>query len=625
MIDWKETILTGGSEEFISPVSPSLGSQVTIKLKIYKENPVQSIFIRMAPNGEQINIEMKKKPFSDFYSLYEISFKILTKITNYRFGILTKDDFFWFNSENVLIHYTPSDNHDFKLIAGFEEPTWIKESIFYQIFPDRFYDGDPSANVKSGEYEIYGKKTIAKQWNEFERKEGDYPFSHFYGGDLAGIRKKIPYFKELGVTALYLNPIFFAPSNHKYDIVDYKTVDPHFGTNKEFAELVSELHKNGIRVILDGIFNHTGVNHYWFDSKKIHNTNTGAFNNKDSQYYEFYTFYNWPEEYESWMGHKSLPKLNYKSTKVREEIYKNKDSVMKFWLSEPFNVDGWRIDVANMLARQNETQLFLEIWEDIRNEVKRFKPDAYIMGEHFFDGSALLDGKKLDAIMNYQGFNFPLLKWLTKSELFYFSSNKELTHLNFSVLDFQSQLAEFRNLLPFQIQLLNFNLLGSHDLPRFLTRLNKNIDQYKLSIIFLYTYIGVPSIYYGDEVGMEGSFDPDNRKPMVWDKAKWNEQILEFYKKMIELRKSRLELRVGIFKELFVQDEVYVFSRIHTTSVSIIILNNNEKSISIMLPLWKIGMLKENLHDYFNNQILPVTEGLLKVKLKSRESIILFN
>jgi alpha-glucosidase len=631
MIDWKETILTGGTKEFIDSINPKLDSKISIKIKLYKENPVKNIFIRIAPNGEQIFLNMNKTIFNSFFQYYEISFQIVTKITNYRFGIVTEDNLFWFNSKFKLFKATPPDIYDFKIIAEFENPDWVKESIFYQIFPDRFFDGNQTNNVKNEEYSLHGKKANAREWDDEQTTEHEYPNLDFFGGDLAGIMQKIPYLKQLGISSLYLNPIFHAPSNHKYDILDYKKIDPYFGSNKEFADLVKELHKNGIKIILDGIFNHTGEGHRWFNKLNLFKEKIGAYNSKDSPYFDFYTFVTWPEEYISWMGHKSLPKLNYRSERLRQEMYKNSDSVMKFWLDEPYNIDGWRIDVANMLARQDESQLQNEIWKEIRKEIKNFKKNSYLLGEHFFDGSGLLDGEKLDAIMNYQGFNFPLLKWLIKEDLAYILENNETIKQNlpvsFTVSDFKEQLENFRALLPFQLQLLNFNLLSSHDVPRFLTRIKKdqfhNIEQYKLALIFLFTYIGVPCIYYGDETGMEGSYDPDNRRPMNWKENTWNQEIYQFYKKMIEYRNIRKEIQNGLYIELYAQDEIYSYSRIDE-KVSIILLNNNQKNISnIFIPLWRIGLINTQLKDYLTDKIYIISNGSLTLHLKPFECLIL--
>ena len=626
MIDWKDTILTGGTDEFVTPQNPTLGSDVVIRLKVYKENPITLVLLRIAPNGEQITIEMHKTELDSFYQYFSCKIKITTPTFTYRFAVVTSEDYFWFNSKEKLTRTTPSDINDFKIIADIGETDWVHKSVFYQIFPDRFYDGDPSNNVKTGEYTYHGQVSRAREWDDTSLKTNDYKSYDFYGGDLAGIKKKIPYLKSLGINSLYVNPIFHAPSNHKYDIVDYKAVDPHFGSNEEFSKLVNELHSQNIRIILDGIFNHTGEGHKWFNRLEIFEKE-GAFNKKDSPFREFYTFYEWPQKYESWFGFSSLPKLNYNSEKLKAEIYKKNDSVMKFWLSEPYNVDGWRIDVANMMARQDETQLHLKIWEEIRKEIKAFKSSAYIMGEHFFDGTPLLDGKKLDAIMNYQGFNFPLLKWLTKHELTYVHTPKGLkqkwSKVNFAVKDFKKQLNRFRTLIPFQLQLLNFNLLSSHDLPRFYTRLNEQKDQYKLAIIFLFTYIGVPCIYYGDEIGMKGSFDPDNRRPMIWDESKWNHEILSTYKTLINLRHTKPELQSGLLKEIYSKNEIFAFARILFDKSTIIILNNNENNVNFHLPCWKIGIIDVDLQNCLDNTRYRVKNGVLDLELVNYTCLIL--
>lgn len=629
MIKWKETVITSGNEDFIHPNNPTLGSKVSIKLKVYKENPIESVILRTSPNGEQINIIMDKSDSDEFYQSFVSTITITTLLTIYRFAIITKDDFYWFNAKQKLTRTTPSDIYDFKIIANIGNTEWIKKSVFYQIFPDRFCDGDPTNNVKTGEYTWHGQTSRAREWDDSVLDTKDYKSLDFYGGDLAGIKNKIPYFKEFGINSLYLNPIFQAPSNHKYDIVDYKKIDPHFGSNDEFASLVEELHENGIRIILDGVFNHTGEGHKWFNKLGIFEKDDGAFNRRDSPYHDFYTFYDWPENYEAWFGYKSLPKLNYNSEKLRSEVYKNENSVLKYWLGDPYNVDGWRFDVANMIARQDETQLHSEIWEEVRKEVKDFKSSAYIIGESFYDGTPLLDGKKLDGIMNYQGFNFPLLKWLTKKELTYIRTplgiKRKWGKTNFTVKDFKKQLNRFRILIPFQLQLLNFNLLSSHDIPRFYTRISEHKEQYKLAIIFLLTYIGVPSIYYGDEIGMKGSFDPDNRKPMIWDEKKWDNNLREFYKSLVNLRRNRIELQEGLYRELFAKHEIFAFARIEANKFSLIILNNNKERINFSLPVWKIGLMNEKIINYFDNNEYTINNGFVDFELDNYECLVLSN
>jgi alpha-glucosidase len=626
-IDWKETIYSDTSINFIHPFNPKIRDIVQIRLRVFKKNPIKSIYIRIAPEGEEINIPLENVLEEDFFQYFECKIKFIAKLMYYRFRIITTDkQNYWFNT-NGLITWTPLDYHDFKIIANFEDPTWVKDAIFYQIFPDRFYDGNPTNNVKTGEYKVHNISTRMKKWDELPESQSGYPFLDFWGGDLEGIKQKIPYLKQLGITALYLNPIFHALSNHKYDTIDYKKIDPHFGTNEEFAELVKELHNNDIRIILDGVFNHSGEGHYWFNRLGLFKED-GAYNSPNSPYREYYTFNDEnPDNYQSWLGYKSLPKLNYQSQGLRKEIYDSSDAIIKYWLNPPYNIDGWRIDVANMIGRQKEFQLFKKIWSNIRKAVKNDKKDAYLMGEHFFDPTELLDGTNLDAVMNYYGFYHPFLRWMTQCESISISdSNNKLFRKSvdskFSAYDMHLQLKEFRSCVPFQIQLLNFNLLDCHDLPRFFTLVKKDIMKFKIGIIFLFTYIGVPSIYYGDEIGMEGGKDPDCRRAMLWDTSRWNNEILSFYKLMINLRLHSPELQFGSLRVLEVNHDFFIFTRFIPNRITIVVLSKSVDDKEVSVPLWKIGIENTSLNEVIRNQVYNVENGLLHFILKENEGKI---
>ncbi|MFX1284088.1 MAG: maltodextrin glucosidase [Promethearchaeota archaeon] len=619
-IKWKETIHSDGSKDFLTPSNPDLGDKIKIKIRLYRKNPIKEIFICCAPEGEEFNILMKKSSEEEFFSYYEAETKIITKSFNYRFMLISEKDQYWFNAHGLTSHM-PSDIRDFKIISDFEDPSWIKRSIFYQIFPDRFFDGNPKRNVKNNEYMYRGRSPILKKWGEPPEsyKTGSFHID-FYGGDLEGIRKKIPYFKMIGINALYLNPIFKSLSNHKYDTIDYKNVDEHLGTNIEFVNLVNELHQNGIKIILDGVFNHTGVNHPWFKS---------AQSDKNSPYYEYFIFHTHPDDYLCWLGHKSLPKLNYKSKKVRDDIFREKDSIAQYWLSEPFNIDGWRIDVANMLGRQQDFQEYKKIWEEFRYNVKNVKKDCYLMGEHFFDPTDLLNGTRLDGVMNYRGFYQPFLKWILKKDIVSIYDPpryyRKSIQFNYSTIDMDQQMADFRSLLPFQIQLLNYNLLNCHDLPRFITLVDMNINKVKLGITFLFSYIGVPSIYYGDEVGLEGEQDPDCRRCMIWDNDKWNKDILVNYKRLIKIRRNSKALQEGSIKTLYCDQKIYCYSRFIEDEIIIAVFNNSNRAKEVKIPVWKIGLVNGLVYDLITDNEFIVENGALIFEIKPYGSTLFSN
>jgi alpha-glucosidase len=611
--DWKKTLYTDGTEKFLK----YSGNKLYITLIVHKNEDIEEIYIRTFPDGEQKLTEMKRTVGEGFFDYYTGKVDVKCDFINYRFLIFAQNDMFWF-SEKGLSRNTPPDCVDFKFIRNFNAPKWVTESVFYQIFPDRFCDGDPSTNVKNGEYTYCGKITKSCSWGETPKDYLQGGHLDFFGGDLAGIKKKIPYLKKLGINALYLNPLFLSPSNHKYDTQDYKLIDPHIGTNEEFTELVSILHKNDIKIILDGVFNHTGISHYWFNKSGFYPDNDGAYNTPSSPYREYFTFYDKKNDYHAWLGVKTLPKLNYKSDRLRQEIYKSPSSIMNFWLRPPYNIDGWRLDVANMIGRQDDFQGFKEIYREMRKSCKDTKEDSYIMGEHFFDPSELLQGDMLDGTMNYQGFLFPVLKWLTKKERF----KKDFRDIHFTSKDLSQNLQDFYSLLPFDVRLLMFNLLDCHDLPRFYSLVGESFHHFKMGLVLLFTWPGVPCIYYGDETGMKGIKEYEVRKSMEWNEILWNNDIMDLYKKLIKLRKSSSILKKGGLKIIYDEDEIFSYARLLGDKV-IVVLNNNSEKKSIKLPVWQAGETEGEYKEFFSGENYKIEKGFLKQNIQSYGSAVL--
>ena len=332
---------------------------------------------------------------------WEVQLKWVNPRFHYRFWLLGPEGGYWLSAMGVVRH-CPTDHFDFQILAQQPEGAWWDRSVFYQIFPDRFCQGDPSHRVRTGEYRIDGQPVVARRWGELpDVRQGS---REFFGGDLAGLTSKLDYLQErLGVNALYLNPIHTSPSSHKYDVASYTEIDSHLGGQSAFLELKAALEKRSMRLVLDIVPNHCGDQHPWFRE---------AIFNPEGDTAEFFTFLNHPDDYECWLGVRSLPKLNYASLKLREAMYQGQDSILRRWLRPPFNIDGWRLDVANMLGRQGAVQLGHKVLRGMRRAVKAEKPEAYFLGEHFFDASPSLQGDQLDAAMNYRGFMMPLYHWL---------------------------------------------------------------------------------------------------------------------------------------------------------------------------------------------------------------------
>jgi alpha-glucosidase len=318
-----------------------LGEDVEIRLRTAPRVPVDRILIRTCPDGEQQFTEMQREGEGLACTWWKGLLHISMPLVNYRFLLFTSDGVWWYNGRGMQRH-NPTDAEDFRLLAEFSAPSWVHDSVFYQIFPDRFANGNPAISVREGEFEYRGYKSARRQWGEPPSPGGEAALVEFYGGDLLGIESHLDYLADLGVNALYLTPVFTSFSNHRYDVVDYYNVDPHLGGNSALASLRLATRQHGMNMILDIVPNHCGVMHPWFQAaqKDLHSPTA-----------EYFTFFHHPQDYACWLGARSLPKLNYRSTALREVMYKGKDSIFRHWMRLPYAIDGWRLDVANMLAR----------------------------------------------------------------------------------------------------------------------------------------------------------------------------------------------------------------------------------------------------------------------------------
>lgn len=473
-------------------------------------------------------------------------------------------------------------------------PEWVYDAISYQIFPDRFYNGDPS-NDPPGTQPWGGTPTA----------------DNFFGGDLEGIWAKIPYLQFLGINALWLNPIFASPSNHRYNTSDYFQVDHALGDNKTLRRLVESLHAAGIRLILDGVFNHTGTEFFAFKDVLAR----GA----SSPYKDWYYFEGFPVQIEPkpnylcWWDIPSLPKLRVSNPEVRDYLL----SVGTYWLREA-GTDGWRLDVPNEVEPP--------FWREFRRQVKDTKPDAYIVGEIWHDARFWLQGGYFDGVMNY------LFRDLV---LDYFARRR----FPISILDFLLGLIRLR--YPEAANFALLNLLGSHDTARVITAFQEGlagqpghsgtyaeaVRHLRPALILQFTYPGIPLIYYGDEVGLTGGPDPDCRRTMPWEPREWDQDLLAFYRRLIALRHRLLPLRRGFFQPLFTDDkaEVYAFARRQAGDKVIIVLNASDFPQTVTLQASEIELEEgETWEDGLSNRSFEVRNGQIVLPLEANLGAVLY-
>jgi len=598
------------------------GSRVFVTLEVPAGAELQGAWVRSEPDNEEVLSPLTACGTRGRWRLLEGELRLnpAEDTTHYAFKVLSGGQQWWL-SERGLTPYFPERAGHFHYNPRYEPARWVWSQVFYQIFPERFFDGDPSNNVKDGEYRYEGKPVVAKGWDELPtRGQGA---REFYGGDLEGIRQKLSYLQDLGVTALYLNPIFTSPSSHKYDTVDYFSVDPHFGTNARFADLCAELRARGMRVVLDAVVNHTSERHPWFDRYGEY-PETGAYGSLEAATRGFYTFLSEdPESYSGWYGVKTLPVLDFSHPEVRRRVFEADDAILRVWMREPYRIDGWRFDVVHMLGEGTGAKNNAHYVRAFRKTLREENPEAFVLGEHFFEATAWLQGDQEDGAMNYYGFALPVWAFL--------AGRDHRGHpVKVDARDFEPMLARARSKLPFEIQLSQFNLLNSHDVARLLTLLGDDRELMKVAVTALFTYVGVPCVYYGDEVGLLGGDDPDNRRPFPWDEALWDENLLAHYRTLIAFRKACRALQEGAFVSLYAEGDVYAFARLLGDEVVITALNRAEP-VSVTLPVWKLGLRDETLSSLLEREAprrdggkMTVEDGTLTLEMGARSSLVLY-
>ncbi len=471
--------------------------------------------LRWAPDGEEEFLPCRpaRAPAGYLGKWWKITLRPEESVLRYRFRLLSQPCPSWLSSTGVS-RVQPMDDVDFAI--NLEDPglDWLSGQVFYQIFPDRFCS---SRQRVAPHHQVDGQPALLRKWGQ--RPDRKCGWREFYGGDLPGIQGRLDYLQHLGVSGIYLNPIFRAPSNHRYDCASYEEVDPHLGGQAAFSSLRAALFQRTMRLILDVVPNHCGHTHPWFESAL-----------KGGPEREFFTFHEPTKSpaYECWKGHTTLPKLNYQSQSLRDRMYRDPDSVLQRWLAPPHRLDGWRLDVANMWGRQGPTQIQAEVLREMRRHLKAVAPHAYLLGENFFDATSQLQGDQLDGCMNYRGWLFPLLNWL-KGQL--------------SGADFWQEWRQVQAHLSKPQRHQQWNLLGSHDTPRIASQLPQS--QRESAFVALMTFPGVPCLYYGDEVPLQGGADPANRACMPWpvpssDWWHWIQALISLRRSLPWLQKGAL-------------------------------------------------------------------------------------
>lgn len=563
---WLASVHHDGSDKFVSNSSPQLGETVRLRLRMAQGAPVHRVILRTFPDGEQMLADMHRAQAEPPVQWWETSIVLSQPVCQYRFVIVATDGVWHYSALGPTPH-VPLDHTDFRLLADFHPPEWTAQAVFYQIFPDRFANGDPANDPKPGEFEYRGHRPQTYPW-ESPPPDGQLFPLVFYGGDLPGIEQRLAYLSDLGIDAIYLNPIFRGYSNHKYDVIDYNEVDPHFGGDAALVSLRRALDARRMRYILDIVPNHCGYAHPWFQAAQA---------DRHAPEADFFTFRHHPDDYATWLGVQMLPKLNYRSHELRRRIYEAPEAVFRRWLRPPFSADGWRVDVANMLGNQGPSQLGIEISRGIRQAVKDTRPDAYLIGENFFDATAQLQGDQWDAVMNYNGFTHPLWYWLGGYNLEAHGFPNPVTVEQWPTSAMADMWRNQLATIPWVVALQQYNLLGSHDTRRIRTIVKGNDNLQRLALSLLLTFPGVPGLFYGDEIGMEDVAGLGSRGCMVWDESRWNKPIRDFYQRLIRLRRTSTILQSGGFQILLIEPDTIAYQREHRSGRILVFAHRGEQ------------------------------------------------
>ncbi len=675
----KDALFSDSTENYRMPMEAEPGENVTIRFRTMKNN-VDEVYLAV---GEQ-RIPMYVEASFGGFDYYETKLTVGEQPIEYFFEIAAGQIRCYYYRNGAFPE--KREGPMFCIVPGFKTPAWAKGAVIYQIYVDRFYNGDPSNDVLSGEYFYIGEPSVrVENWNKFPEA---MDVREFYGGDLQGVMDKLDYLQELGVEVLYLNPIFVSPSNHKYDSQDYDYVDPHFGvivkdegallepwdtdnkhatryisrvTDKEnleasnqfFIRLVEEIHKRGMRIILDGVFNHCGSFNKWMDRECIYEDQEGyekgAFVSEDSPYRNFFHFhdeYNWPynDSYDGWWAHDTLPKLNYeKSPELCEYILQ----VARKWVSPPFNVDGWRLDVAADLGHSSKFNH--QFWKRFRKAVKEANPEALILAEHYGDARSWLQGDEWDSIMNYDAFMEPVTWFLTGMEKHSDEFREDLYGNGAYFFEAMNHhMAAF--LMPSQMTAMNE--LSNHDHSRFLTRTNHKVGRLahlgshaaqedicvpvlREAVVIQMTWPGAPTIYYGDEAGVCGFTDPDSRRSYPWGNE--DKELIQFHKDIIALHKRYEVFTTGSIKFLGQQYQGISYGRFSRTERAVVAVNNSWEIMHMEIPVWQVGISRfrdESMQRIFLTQqdgysqetvYLTAKGGYLDLELPPLSAMVLYH
>ena len=534
-----------GSELYLSTSSPTLQERVTFKFRAGSNFPIEQAIFRLYHDGEPRFFPMKRSIVKG-EQWWQVQVEIRNLKTPYRFLIVNGDTYSWLNARGFQSHDVTSAN-DFQLLATPAFPKWIRSAVFYQIFPDRFATTRKYQHLKP-------EKFISRLWDQLPKGRDKSTGVEFFGGDLDGVSQRLDYLKELGINGIYFTPIFPAGSTHRYDASSFDEVDPLLGGDAALIRLAKKAKSAGIHLMGDLTTNHCGREHRWLQR---------SLKSKKAQEREF--FY-WDKSvkhgYEGWWGLASLPKLNYNSKKLRELMYEGKKSIVKKWLKKPYSLSGWRIDVGNMTGRYKGEDINGEVIAGVRKALQESNSQAWLVAENADHFPSDLDGFGWHGTMNYNGFMRPIWGWLNhRAEVEKAFFGVPVSIPRFTAGEMVSAMKEFSSTIPWRNFVSSMLLLDSHDTARFRNVVGRDTKRHIAGMGLLLTYPGVPSIYAGDELGVEGQWGEDGRRTIDWSRQSWDHEFLSEVSKLIKIRRQSHALAQGGLRWILIEDELLAFER----------------------------------------------------------------
>ena len=592
-----------GSELYVSNSAPKLGEKVTFKVRIPNQYKFNDAVMRYYHDGEPRTVHLKKVKRNRVESWWGVTIPIINYETRYRFLFAGNGKYDWLSAAGLTNHDVHS-NTDFQLIARPEYPKWLKSSVFYQIFPDRF--------AKTYEKKL-PKWAVAREWNMPPRDKTKFTGIEVYGGDLKGVEVHLDHIEELGANGIYFTPFFPAQSNHRYDASSFDEVDPILGGDSAWFSLVKAANKRKIKLVGDITSNHCGAGHYWLTKARKNRAS------KEAGFFYWTKKYKWG--YEGWWGLESLPKLNYASKELRKVMYEDKNSIIRKWLSPKYGMSGWRVDVGNMTGKYGEIDIHDEVMYGIRRAVEETKPDAWLVAENADFVANDLAGAGWHGTMNYQGFSRPLSSWMNESaKLSGGFQGLPIDSPKISGQQLVETIKNFNGSIPWRALTASMILLDSHDTPRFRTIVSRDRAKHLAAMAMLMSYPGVPSIFMGDELGFEGTGGEDSRRTINWeDRSGWDHDFLVEVKKLTKLRRTEDALINGGLRWIAAEANYLAYLRESKKGAILVVIAAKPGTVNIDLTKYGYRISKtlygeKATGSTINFKNSKATQGIWKLK-----------